>query len=451
MTAPRRSGSTELEGHAMRHTSRILSGVIAGLTALFLAGPWATAQAQPKLKVLHSFCKKNSCTDGSDPYGGVVEDAAGNLYGTTVSGGANNGGIVYELAFDGTKYHFKRLYSFCSLSGCADGHYPSAKLIVDVNGDLYGLTEFDGANGGGTAFELVPNAARTKWTLTTLYNFCAKANCADGGPGGYGLTYQGSQHGLAYDGVSPLYGVALGGGNSSGAGVVFSLIPASGGGTASETVLYTFCPLIACPGGGFGSGALIIDDAGNLYGPASYGGTFASGVVFELSPDLTETPLYSFCTQQPDCTDGIYPRGHLAMDTNGRLWGAASQLGNEYNGGTLFRITPTGVNSKFDLLYTFCSQANCADGSTPDGGLTVGSTGTVYGLTLGGGTFGGGALFKQNGRSYSVLYNFCTKASCADGDQPNSDLIVDASSGRLFGTAIYGGSGHGGIVFEMRP
>jgi len=125
-------------------------------------------------KVLYRFCAQGggNCTDGAFPEAGVIRDASGNLYGTTDGGGAVGEGTVFELtppAPGKTLRKEKVLYSFCQQPDCVDGRFPDAGLIQDASGNLYGTTDEGGAAGGGTVFELTPPApGKTLWTETVL-------------------------------------------------------------------------------------------------------------------------------------------------------------------------------------------------------------------------------------------------------------------------------------------
>jgi uncharacterized repeat protein (TIGR03803 family) len=124
------------------------------------------------LTTLYSFCSQTNCTDGATPFAGLVQAANGDLYGTTFYGGS--GGTVFKITPGGT---LTTLYNFCSQTNCTDGDQPFAGLVQAANGDLYGTTYGGGANGGiGTVFKITPGG-----TLTTLYSFCSQTNCADGG------------------------------------------------------------------------------------------------------------------------------------------------------------------------------------------------------------------------------------------------------------------------------
>ena len=231
---------------------------------------------------MYSFCAQSSCTDGLYPIAGLIQDASGNLYGTTEAGGAAelNGGTVFELTVNAAKtaWTHKVLYSFCTQANCADGISPAAGLLGDASGNLYGTTKELGAHGGGTVFELMPNAKKTKWTHKPLYSFCAQggALCTDG-------IYPAS--GLIGDGSGNLYGTTYqGGANPRGGGTVFELTPNAAKTAWTHKVLYSFCPQPGCADGLLSLTGLIADASGNLYGTTSTGGAYDGGTVFELKP-----------------------------------------------------------------------------------------------------------------------------------------------------------------------
>jgi uncharacterized repeat protein (TIGR03803 family) len=133
------------------------------------------------LSTLYSFCSQggSNCTDGANPFAGLVQASNGDLYGTTYYGGANFGGAgtVFKIAPSGA---LTTLYSFCAQSNCTDGGSPLAGLVQATNGDLYGTTFYGGvvntSGGYGTIFKITPGG-----TLTTLHSFCAESGCPDGG------------------------------------------------------------------------------------------------------------------------------------------------------------------------------------------------------------------------------------------------------------------------------
>lgn len=415
------------------------------LTATTATIAWFTASdaAAWTLKTLHAFCDQVSCADGAGPLGGLVMDAGGNLYGTTQFGGANNRGVVFELKPKNGTWKYRVLYSFCADSGCTDGSTPSAGLILDAAGNLYGTTETGGANNCGTVFKFEPRHARR----TTLYDFCSAA--ADAKFPLAGLTYQGQAGGALYDGKAPLYGTSSQGG-AQGQGTVYAL--ARKHMVWSESVLHDFCARDGCADGEAPMGDLVVDGAGSLYGNTTIGGGLGRGVVFELSPGRRrwkETVLYDFC-QLADCADGDRPLGALLMDSAGDLLGTTSLGPGE--AGNLFRLTPNGENSQETILYTFCAESSCTDGYTPMAGLIADGAGNVFGTTAFGGTSGAtaGTVFMLAGTQHTVLYNFCSQSDCADGAFPEAPLIMDAA-GNLYGTTAGGVGSARGSVFELTP
>jgi uncharacterized repeat protein (TIGR03803 family) len=286
---------------------------------------------------LYSFCARASCTDGDNPSAGLIMDGSGNLYGTSEYGGAHGSGTVFELKPNAAKsaWTHKVLYSFCAQAGCADGSLPKASLIMDASGNLYGTTDLGGANTYyGTAFELIPNAARTAWKHKVLYSFCTQGGhvCSDG----------------AY--------------------------PAAG---------------------------LVMDPSGSLYGTASGGNGADGGTVFQLTPNAAKTAwtykvLYSFCAQAaPDCATGSTPWAGLIMDASGNLYGT-NEFGGAGASGSAFELTPNAAKTtwKYLVLYSFCSQAGCADGGDPVAGLLMGPSGNLIGTAQGGGGLGAGTVFE---------------------------------------------------------
>ena len=140
-------------------------------------------------QTLYRFCSQSNCADGATPYAGLIMDGAGNLYGTTLGNGTINQGVVFQLTPDqtGTAWTETVLYRFCSQTNCADGAYPEAGLIMDEAGNLYGTTYYGGIGGSGVVFRLTPDQTGTAWTETVLYSFCSQTDCADGATPSAGL------------------------------------------------------------------------------------------------------------------------------------------------------------------------------------------------------------------------------------------------------------------------
>jgi len=254
-----------------------------------------------KETILHTFTGTNG--DGAQPYGGVIFDSSGNLYGATPLGGANGQGIIFKLDSHGKE---TILYTF---TGGADGGAPIGTLVSDDHGNFYGTAATGGAVGVGTVFKI---DATGKYTL--LYTF------TDAGDGGF------PESPLVLDPAGNLYGTTDIGG-ASGFGNVFK-VDAKG----NETVLYSFTG--GADGGSPSYAGLVRDAAGNLYGAAPSGGNKADfGVVFKIDTTGKETVLHRF-----KATDGRIPDGSLCIDAHGNLYGTTT-LGGAYNGGVIYKIS----------------------------------------------------------------------------------------------------------------
>jgi uncharacterized repeat protein (TIGR03803 family) len=376
------------------------------LTAVAFVLLVATAWAHPHERVLHQF----DHTYGSNPYDGLTPDAAGNLYGTTGGGGSGECNDVGEF-------------------GC------------------------------GTVFELKPEAGGG-WKEEVLHNFNN-----DGKDGIYPYA------GLVFDMRGNLYGATNRGGNLSncggfGCGVVFELTPKANGGWAEE-ILHNFDG--PAGDGSFPEAALVFDDAGNLYGTTSDGGSgkctdqfgVGCGIVFELTPradgSWAEKVLHNFRG-----SDGSNPYASLIFDAAGNLYGTTSG-GGYLDQGTVFELMPQkGGNWTEKVLYKFGTAkgygAEPWDGSGPYTGVIFDAAGNLYGTTFSGGTGGYGTSFElipgAGGKWIEkVLHNFTPNGR--DGVNPSSGLIAD-SGGNLYGTTYYGaellcGDFGCGTVFQLTP
>ncbi len=375
-----------------------------GLT-LSLAG---SAHARG-FQVLHSFLDG---ADGATPNAPVIEDTAGDLFGVAHQGGANNDGVVYEVAANGTE---TVLYSF---KGGSDGWKPEAGLIEDAVGNLYGTTYYGGGTCDcGIVFKLAPDG-----TETVLHAFAGGQDGAN------------PQASLIADSAVDLYGTTTEGG-SGGNGTVFKLAP-----DGTLTVLHAFT---GGADGGYPQASLMMDKTGNLFGTAVEGGTNGFGTVFRLTPRGTLKVLHAFAGGK----DGENPLAGLIVDKAGDFYGT-TRLGGE-NGtgcfgdgcGTVFRLAPDGTNT---VLYAF---AGGPDGSEPYGGVVADRKGNLYGTTISGGSANDyGTVFKVAlDGTFKVLHTF---TGPSDGEYPEAGLIL-GSSGKLYGTAYVGGADAWGTVFEL--
>src|SRR5271165_1219898 len=294
-----------------------------GCGTVFKLSPPATACKTAlcgwKATVLHTF---TGTSDGGEPgYGDLVFDQAGNLYGTTITGGVGNCnspsetcGVVYKLTPSNGGWTESVLYSF---KGGSDGGNPYAGVIFDAAGNLYGTTALGGQYGNGTVYQLTPSGSG--WVENILYAF-------HGGDDGVNPT-----GGLIFDQSGNLYGTTSAGGPGGG-GTVFMLKPSNGNWTFSVAASFTGSGSAPGP-----SDSLIMDAAGDLYGTTASDGAYLTGSVFKLTPShggWTETDLYSFT-----CDTGCYPHGSVLLDAKGNLYGTA-ELGGAGSGGIVWEIAP---------------------------------------------------------------------------------------------------------------
>jgi len=408
------------------------------------------------LTTLHAFCTLENCADGAAPEKNpLILGPAGELVGTT----AGPTGTLFRMSpqKDGT-YSLKTLFTFCQITNCPDGRGPNGSLVRDVDGNFYGVTASGGHVDNGVVYKLSHNPDGRRWKLDVLHVFCA-TDCSDGRSPYAGLTYAGASAGLPYDGVSPLFGTTAFGGAQDD-GTVYEMLPPTGENHSwSEAVIHDFCSDSNCSDGSIPFAELLMDGSGALYGTTIGGGggnTGLAGTVFKLtqgkSGKWSETVLYSFCDDN-GCPNGSSPWAGLIMDASGNLYGEASS-GGEAGLGTVFELRLRHHRYEPRTLYAFCKLANCEDGSDPQTTLSMNSAGTIFGSTSSGGASNAGTLFELSPRGdryhFSILHSFCTESDCADGNQPYAAVTIDPA-GKLFGTTIAAGAHNQGTVFEFVP
>lgn len=382
------------------------------------------------LRVLHHFGED----DGEYPDTDLVMDAEGNLYGMTVQGGDFNSGTVFRLARTPAGWEESVLYSFTS---GADGGQPYGGVTLDEAGNIYGTTVVGGSYAGcpedgcGVAWKLTKSGSG--YTHSVIHAF--QGGEADGyGPGGP----------LSFDAQGNLYGMTPGGG-AFGTGLIFQLAPTPAG-SWDETVIHHFSGGV--DGGSASKARLLIDPNGDIYGVATVGGAFGVGTVFRLSPQAgggwSFTTLYSFQGQP----DGVFPYGGLVRDAGGNFYGT-TYYGGTQDDGVVYKLANVGGVWTETVLHHFLDGT---DGSYPISALAFGEDGALYGTTsTGGGNGGHGTIFRLkptasgNWRE-SVVHAF----DGADGELPYAGLLPDGEGG-FFGTAVYGGADGDGTIFRFSP
>jgi uncharacterized repeat protein (TIGR03803 family) len=447
--------------------TRWLSSVTPAILLALVTFASTLSAAEWNEKVLYSF--QGGANDGSVPAGGIVFDKQGNLYGATTGGGP--AGTAFQLsppAQKGDPWTETLIYQFQGKSS-KDGSEPSGGLIMDAAGNLYGVTAYGGTGnckllgilyGCGTVYELSPPRQQGgAWTETILYSFpTAKQGYLPNGD-------------LVFDSAGNLYGATtFGGGKGTTCdpyyqycGEVFELSPPKNkGGKWTEKVLHAFA------GGTDGAnpnGGLVLDSNRTVYGTTYSGGNqncqyfqneIGCGTAFELKQPKergawTEIQLHVFT----DASDGANPNGGLILDANGVLYGTGEGGANRGQG-VVFRLKgKSGGRWEDTTIYDFPS--NGLDGSSPLAGLILDAKGNLWGTASGGGTDGGGTIFRLRpaGKSWSftVLHDFM---GAPDGSYPSASLIFDAA-GNLYGTTEQSGTGQAcgnygcGTVFEVSP
>jgi uncharacterized repeat protein (TIGR03803 family) len=324
--------------------------------------------------------------DAEQPDGGpLLVDGSGNLFGTTMLGGTNGVGAVYELSpVAGGGWNERVIYSFSDPCCSTDGFYPLGGVVMDAAGNLYGATDNGGTHDVGTVFKLSPDGGGG-WTESILYSFTGSRN---NGPDGAGPVA-----GVAFDAAGNLYGTtALGGKYLN--GIVFELSPGQGG-TWTEKVLHAFNGTDGCNP----AASLVVDSAGKVYGTTSnlYVVTttcIGGGTVFRLSPSSsgwTETVLHKFPNGN---RDGDYPNG-IILDSTGNIYGT-TWLGGKNLYGEIYKLTPTASGPWIEsVVHAFTGGSG---GGLPVDGVIFGIDGALYGTTSsygGPNGKGGGTVFRN--------------------------------------------------------
>lgn len=320
-------------GHLIQDTKGNLYGVAGYGSRIFELSPNADRSKWTE-KVVFNFV--DIANQGIFPAGGLTYkgmtdgkpyDGKSPLYGMTTAGGTTNDGVVYRLTPGGDQWTEDVLYTFCQKDNCNDGSSPGlAALLLDGKGDLYGTTQFGGANGKGVVFKL--SGSGSSWKETVLYNFCSQELCPDG---------QNPNSGLVADSKGDLFGTTLS--TPKNGGVVYRVHPAR---KAKYDVLDAVCDDVCDDGDTFWA-PVTIDKSGNIFALANHGGTGVGfgGTLIELvhkGKKYQPTVLYNFCSQT-GCADGQTPLAPVVIDSKGALYGTTN-VGGSGGGGIVFRLQP---------------------------------------------------------------------------------------------------------------
>ena len=398
------------------------------LMILLLAVVAGRASAVSGPQIIYSFA---GGSDGEYLDTDLIIDSMGNLYGTSVQGGDFASGTVWELSPSSNGWIHSVLYSF---RGGADGGEPYKGATLDAKGNLYGTAVTGGGGscegGCGVLWRLTRSASG--WTQSVIHTFTGGE---DGSGPGSGLTL--GENGTLF-GMTPT-------GGANGQGVIFQLIPMTGG-TWNFTVVHAFTG--GSDGGGASAGRLL-RYKGSLYGVTTTGGANGQGVVFQLTRSAgiwQFKTLYAF-QGQPDAG---FPYGGLAVDSNGNLYGTTYYDGAN-NLGSVYELTaqPDGT-WKEAVLYSFQGGR---DGSGSIGNLVFTSAGAIYGTTsAGGASCDCGTIFKltaglDGSRKEVVVYRF---HGAPDGAFAYNGMVGDGA-GNFYGTTVHGGPQDDGVIYKLTP
>lgn len=359
------------------------------------------------LKTLFSF---SGAQGSGSTQGPLVQGLDGNFYGAIQTGGANRAGAIFKITPSGA---LTQLYSF---SG-PDGKYPSSGVTLGPDGNFYGTTWVGGSgysnnsNGAGTVFKITPAG-----TFTLVHAFTG----VDGGqPGGLTMGLDGNFYGTTRGGQA----YAANGSVVTYASTVFKISS-----TGTFTSLYSFS-----------SGSSPVSFARLTQGPDGNFYGESNNAIFKVTPTGALTMLYSFGS------GGVGPSGGLTLGPDGNFYGTASSSGSSGNG-TIFKATPTGIlTTLYSGAFGVMAGSPNLTGFFPSGGLALGPDGNLYGMTSVGGTSSGGSIFRVTPTGVlTTLYSFSGK----DGQYPNSGLTL-GTDGSFYGIASAGGLYNEGTVFSL--
>jgi uncharacterized repeat protein (TIGR03803 family) len=325
-----------------------------------------------KEAILHSF---TAGSDGALPWGGLIFDHAGDIYGTVVGDNGLGGKGVFRLSPDSQGWSNTVLYD----KGSGPG------LLMDNAGNLYGDIGPGDYYGAGAIGKL--SSASNGWVYAQLYSYCGPSGCPNG---------DGEPAPPIWDGKGNLFGTTTDGGiaqpacwTSFGCGVIFEMTP-SGDGTWTYHVLHRFASYPT--DGQTPYGGLVMDASGNFYGTTEFGGDKTNGTVFKLAfthGHWKKTVVWDF----PDWHEGALPNSTLVVDKAGNLYGiggGGNQGCGPYTCGVVFKLTPQKTGQwKYSAVHKFSGQ----DGNFPIG-VIVDGKGNLFGTTSAGGTYNSGVAFE---------------------------------------------------------
>jgi hypothetical protein len=402
------------------------------LTLAFFSTVLYCVASPPSYQVLHVFKK---AADGVLPIAGVRANSAGELFGTTAFGGADNFGSIFMLKSSdaGKTWSESIIFSFTG----NDGRLPGSAIFINHEGELVGTTVRGGTANQGTLFSLnrLVNASEI-WKEDVLANFTGSGTGDGSGPLGD----------LLFQADGTMLGTTAGGGAFN-HGSIFQAVRSANGTAVTEKVLFSFNGNLE---GGAPHDSIVTDGNGRLFGTATGGGQSNDGLVFQFTPSAgssnqgTEAPIFVF-----NHANGGKPIGGLVV-FEGSLFGVTF-VGGKFNQGVIYELTPpteTKDTWTETILHSFTGGI---DGGSPQSRLLPDGRGGFFGTASSGGISGAGNIFHftpptEAGGSWTLtpLHQF---AGGDDGEAPSGDLLEFQDS--IFGTTE--GETNGGTVYRIAP
>ena len=449
-----------------------LSSVSVLFAAAFTLLP---AQTAPKYADLHDFGAPAGTMgpDGQNSYSNVVFDAAGNMYGTTASGGSatsNGTGTVWRISKSGV---YRVLHTFggtISLSNGKlgiDGTHPHQGVNLDKAGNIYGTAQNGGPYGGGIVWRLKPSG-----DYKSLHEFGgASVTNADGTLGPDGLT---PQSGITIDAAGNLFGTTTAGGpyskpNDFG-GILWEITSAGAfkdlhdfGGIAIDAAGQSAAD-------GFGPVVVYVDfdSAGNIYGTTQFGGANGAGTLWRLTPAGSYRNVHDFGGKVTNANltvgdDGTQPVSGVSIDDLGNIYGTA-QFGGPNGQGIVWEFTNDGGYKDlydFGVVEVMNSTGTFGpDGANPTSGVTFDVQGNLFGTTSTGGLNAGpnslGGIVWELSRwlEYRDLHDFggtvpnANNVKGSDGVNVQGGVAFD-TLGNLYGASVAGGANKVGMIWKV--